>query len=209
MCPVATKVAKKRKNSHISGLGGNFKAGTGPKTCVELWYHKPPELSHLSDAQLDDLLELRPPQKGKGRKGGHHKRCDRVGKRNSHDKKKTWENNIKGQVAAAMKRHKEEYKEGHKKETEELAEIASFISAVQPTAAFSNAPNSNAVTAAVKINEIIKQRQGVPWLGAGAPHQILSYSVGGLIFEPNKNEVDKIMMSVSSVGESAFYLSST
>ena len=38
-CPVATKVAKKRKNAQISGLGGNFKAGTGPNTGVELRYH--------------------------------------------------------------------------------------------------------------------------------------------------------------------------
>ena len=32
--PVATKVGKKRKNAHISGLGGNLKADTGPKTGV-------------------------------------------------------------------------------------------------------------------------------------------------------------------------------
>ena len=35
-CPVATKVAKKRKNAQISGLGGNFKAGTRPKTGAKL-----------------------------------------------------------------------------------------------------------------------------------------------------------------------------
>ena len=35
-CPVAAKVSKKRKNSQISGLEGNFKVGTGPKTGVEL-----------------------------------------------------------------------------------------------------------------------------------------------------------------------------
>ena len=33
-CPIAAKVAKKRKNDQISGLGGNFKASTGPKTGV-------------------------------------------------------------------------------------------------------------------------------------------------------------------------------
>ena len=33
-CPVAAKVAKKIKNANISGLGGNLKAGTGPKTGV-------------------------------------------------------------------------------------------------------------------------------------------------------------------------------
>ena len=35
-CPFAAKAAKKRKNANISGLGVNFKAGTGPKIGVEL-----------------------------------------------------------------------------------------------------------------------------------------------------------------------------
>ena len=41
-CPVSAKVSKKQKNSQISGLGVNFKAGTGPYTGVELRYHNPP-----------------------------------------------------------------------------------------------------------------------------------------------------------------------
>ena len=57
-CLVAAKVAKKRKNANISGLGGNFKAGTGPKTGVELSYHKPPEFSKLSNEQREELLDL-------------------------------------------------------------------------------------------------------------------------------------------------------
>ena len=67
-CNVADKVAKKRKNAQISGLGGNFKAGTGPKTGVELCYHNPPEFAQPSDAQRDELLELRPPKKVRGKK---------------------------------------------------------------------------------------------------------------------------------------------
>ena len=46
-CPVLVKVEKKRKNANIYGLGGNFKARTGPKTGVELRYHKPPDPSIL------------------------------------------------------------------------------------------------------------------------------------------------------------------
>ena len=38
-CPVAAKVEKKRKNANISGIVGNFRPGTGPKTGVELCYH--------------------------------------------------------------------------------------------------------------------------------------------------------------------------
>ena len=34
VCLVAAKVANKRKNTQISGLVGNFKAGTVPKTVV-------------------------------------------------------------------------------------------------------------------------------------------------------------------------------
>ena len=52
-CPVSAKVAKKIKNANITGLGGNFKAGTGPKTGMELCYHKPPEFSKLSNEQRE------------------------------------------------------------------------------------------------------------------------------------------------------------
>ena len=55
-CPVAAKISKKRNNDQISGLGGKFKAGTVPKTGVELWYHKPPEFEQLSDSQIYKLL---------------------------------------------------------------------------------------------------------------------------------------------------------
>ena len=41
VCPVAVKVSMKRNNANISGLGGNPKAGTGPKTDVKLWYYNP------------------------------------------------------------------------------------------------------------------------------------------------------------------------
>ena len=106
-CPVASKVSKKRKNAQISVLGGNFKAGTGPKTGVELRYHKPPEFAQLSDAQRDNLLELLPTKKGRAKKENHHKKGDRGFRRNSHRRKKLWENKTKGQVAAAIKRKKE------------------------------------------------------------------------------------------------------
>ena len=68
VCPVTDKVANKRKNTQISGLGGDFKAGTVPKTGVELQYHKPHEFSQISDSQIDEILELRPPKKGRGEK---------------------------------------------------------------------------------------------------------------------------------------------
>ena len=86
-CPVASKVSKKRKNAQISVLGGNFKAGTGPKTGVELRYHNPPEFAELSDAQRDELLEIRHPNKFRGKKESHHKKGESVGRRNLHGRK--------------------------------------------------------------------------------------------------------------------------
>ena len=86
-CPVAAKVSKKRKNYQISGLGGNFKAGTGPYTSVELWYHYPPEFAELSDAQRDELLELRHLKKFRGKKEANHKKGDSFGRRNLHGRK--------------------------------------------------------------------------------------------------------------------------
>ena len=82
MCTGSAKVAKKRMNYQISSLGGNFKAGTVPKTGLELRYHKPPEFSQISYDQRDEILELRPPKKGKGKKGGHHKKGNMGRKRN-------------------------------------------------------------------------------------------------------------------------------
>ena len=151
-CPDNVKVPKKQENAQISGLGGNFKAGTVPKTGVEVLYHKPPEFSQLGDAQRDELLEIRPPKKGRGKKESHQNKCDRGGKRNSHGSKKPWEKKSKGQVSDAMKIQKEEDKEDQKKETDDLFKLASLISAVQPVAVYSNEINSNAATVEVKIN---------------------------------------------------------
>ena len=161
-CPVAAKVAKKLNNAQIYGLGGNFKAGTGPKTGVELRCHKPPEFAQLSDAHRDELLGLRPPKKGRGKKKTHHKKGERGGKRNSHGRNKPWEKKIKRQVAAVIKRQKAADTEEQNKETKELAELARLISAVQPAAVFYSASTSNAATAAVRINAVFKQRRGIP-----------------------------------------------
>ena len=61
-----------------------------------------------------------------------------------------------------MNKQKEKDKEEQNKETEDLAKLASLISAVQPTGIYSNASNINSATAAVKINAILKRRQGIP-----------------------------------------------
>ena len=99
-------------------------------------------------------MELRPNKKRKVNKGVHHKKGERGGKRYSHGKNKPWEKKVKGKVAATMK--------NQKKETEKLAKLASLVSAVQPAAASSNVSTINTDTAAVKINEILKRRRGIP-----------------------------------------------
>ena len=83
-CTVTAKVNKKQKNAQIYGLGGNFKACNGPKTGAELRYHKPPEFAQLSDSQRDEILELHPTKKSRGKKEAHHKKVERGGRRKSH-----------------------------------------------------------------------------------------------------------------------------
>ena len=112
-CPFAAKVAKKRKNANISGLGGNFQAVTGPKTGVKLRYHKTPEFAKLSNEQREELLYLRPVKTFRGKTG--YKGNDRDRKRNSHGNgsskgKKSYDKIIKGQVAAAIKKQRKDEK---------------------------------------------------------------------------------------------------
>ena len=68
-CPVVAKIAKKRKIANISGLGGNFKSGTGPKTGLEIRYNNPPEFAKLSNEKIEDMLDLRPVNTFKGKSG--------------------------------------------------------------------------------------------------------------------------------------------
>ena len=52
-CPVASKVFKKRKGAHISGIGGGLEGGTGPKTGVKLRYYKPTEYKNIYMEEKD------------------------------------------------------------------------------------------------------------------------------------------------------------
>ena len=114
-------------------------------------------------------MELCPLKKFKRKKVVHHKKGKRGGNCDLHDKKNPWENKIKEQVAAAMKKQKEEDKNEQKKETEDLYKLAILmyklailISAVQPSAASSNASNRNAATEEVGINAILNRHRGIP-----------------------------------------------
>ena len=150
VCSVAAKVGKKIKNANVSGLGGNFKPGTGPKTGVELWYYKQKEFSQLSQEMMDKLKELRLPHKGKGKgtsKGGgdtHHKG----------ESKKIRFKRIKGQVTAAIKQHLLDEAKAKEKEKREIEEIAKIISSAQPA---SN-QDATAATAAMKLNASLKRK---------------------------------------------------
>ena len=161
-CPVAVKVAKKIKNASISRLGGNFKAGTFPKTGVELCYHKPPEFANLSNEEREELMDLRPVNKFKGKSG--YKGNGRGGKRNSYGNgsskgKKGYDKRIKGQVAAAIKKQSKEDEVYQEKETKELAELVEMISSTQPAPNYSTTTDGKAATAstAININAIIKR----------------------------------------------------
>ena len=60
-CPVATQIFSKRNAAHISSVGRDLKVGTGPHTGVEICYFKPPEFAKLSQEEVIEILELRPP----------------------------------------------------------------------------------------------------------------------------------------------------
>ena len=98
--PVMNKLSKKHKNAHVSGVTSLKKVG--PKTRVELRFYKCKEFSALSDAQKEELHELRPKGKGGGGKGKVGKGKGKGGapnKGNNHWTKKQ----IKGKVAALVK----------------------------------------------------------------------------------------------------------
>ena len=72
---------------------------------MELRYHKLPDFSKLSNDYKEELLDLLPVKKFRGKSG--YKGNDRGGKRNSHVNgsskgKKAYDKIIKGQVAAAI-----------------------------------------------------------------------------------------------------------
>ena len=71
VCPVASKFGNKPKNVCISGVGGNIKSGTGPKTGVEIHFYTSNEYRKLSADERKEPKELRPSSgKGKGKGKG-------------------------------------------------------------------------------------------------------------------------------------------
>ena len=98
--PVANKLGKKRKNAQVSGVTGQKK--NRPKTGMELRFYKYKEFAALTDAQREELRELRPKGKGSDRKykfGKGKRKSNTPTKGNNHWTKKQ----IKGEVAALLK----------------------------------------------------------------------------------------------------------
>ena len=98
--PVANKLGKKRKNAQVSGVTGQKK--TRPTTGVELRFYKYKEFAALTDAQREELRELRPKGKGSDGKYKFGKDKGKSGtptKGNNHRTKKQ----INGEVAALLK----------------------------------------------------------------------------------------------------------
>ena len=98
-----------------------MKGGTGPKTGVELCYYKPTEYKTISIEDKDELRELRPESKAsngdnKNNKGKSDGKNRGIGQRD----KNPWKTNFKGKVAALKKQHK--------KDMEEMTELATVIS---------------------------------------------------------------------------------
>ena len=184
-CPVAAKMGKKRKNDHSTGLGGNLKAGTAPKTGVDLRCYKPKELSQLSQEVMGELKELRPPHKGNGKRthtggGTHFKGNDN----------KSWFRKIKDQVAATLKQQLLDNTRPSNRTRWIFSEIAKIFTAAQP----SNHHNDTAAAAAVKLNASLKRKRDQR---GSTPKWSLSWAVGRMeTLEPNTHLCDLIVMLV-------------
>ena len=100
---------------------------------------------------MEELKELRPPHKGKGKgnpRGGGNKHPKRSNKAT-----KNWKKGMKGHVAAAIKQHMEDEPKLKEQEEGEIAEIAKIISAAQPKLN----QDATAAMAAMKLNTILKR----------------------------------------------------
>ena len=138
---MANKLSKKRKNAHVSGVTSLNKVG--PKTGVELRFYKYKEFAALSDAQKEELRELRPKGKGGDGKGNFGKGKGKGGalyKGDNHWTKKT----IKGKVAALVK---EQLKNQKPDADAEAAELDKLLHVLAPPAV----PVDSKISAAVKL----------------------------------------------------------
>ena len=130
---------------------------------MELCYHKPPEFAKLLNKQIEELLELCPVNKFRGKSG--YKGNGRGDKRNSHGYgsrkgKETYDKRIKGQVAPAIKKQRNEDKMDQEKETEELADLVKIILSTHPASNSSTTDGkADTSSATVKLNAIIKSRR--------------------------------------------------
>ena len=139
--PVASKLYKKRKNAQVSGVTGQKK--TRPTTGVELRFYKYKEFAALTDAQREELRELRP--KGKGSDGKYtfgkgKRKYNTPTKDNNHWTKKQ----IKGKVAALVK---EQSKKQKPDADAEVAELDKLLAVLAPPAV----PVDSKIFAAVKL----------------------------------------------------------
>ena len=166
VCPVAKRIGNKRKSAQISGVGGDL-VPRGPKTGVEIRYFTPPEFRKLSDAERNELLELRPSGKNKGKA----KRGDGKQPHANHTKGK-WTKKEERKVAALFKKEKAKWEKEHKEDKSDIREIAEVLASLKSGKDSKKANASGAkatadsdgeddsMAAAMKINSIIKKRRG-------------------------------------------------
>ena len=148
--PVANKIGKKRKNAHVSGVTSLKKVG--PKTGVELRFYKHKEFRELTDAEKDELRELRPKGKGgeKGKAGKGQPGKGKPGKPTTKDNH--WTKKIKGKVATLVK---EQLKKQKSEIDAETAELEKLVAVLAPQAV----PSDPKISAAVKLQAILKKRK--------------------------------------------------
>ena len=123
-----------------------MEGGTGPKTGVKLRYYKPTYYKTLSMEEKDELRDLRPESKAiKGDNKNKKGKIDGNNRGKGQREKKPRKKNFKGKVAA-LKKH-------HKKDMEEMTELATVISGAKQSAP---EPVDAAAYTVVRLNAIIK-----------------------------------------------------
>lgn len=185
-CPVAKKFPNsKRKSAHISGVGADIEKLLGPKTGVEVRWYKPAEWRKLSEGEQDEVRELRPPPTG-GKGGGRGKWKGKGGKGHGSGKGggqgnqfgKSFNKKLKGKIASLVQKEAKKQRTKEEAEAGELREIASILTNFagghakqtpntngKSTQAAVGAvqgvePDAKTSAAIVKLNSIMKKRQG-------------------------------------------------
>ena len=130
-------------------MGGVLRGSTGPKTGVKLRYYKPTGYKTLFMEEKYEIREIRPESKAsKGDNKNKKRKSDGKNRGKGQREKKPWKKNFKGNFSALKKQHK--------KDLEEMTELATVISCDKQAPP---EPVDASASAVVRLNVIIKRHR--------------------------------------------------